>query len=230
MIEMESALLKDIMPQNLLADEGVRNAAAAIDAELKQVSELFAECLLIARIDELSPKIIDILARQWHVDFYDDTFPVETKRALVKSSIAGHRHKGTPGAVKDVVSKAFGLPAEVREWFDYGGEPYHFKVTVGMKTFPSPEAFGTAYRGIMESKNIRSALDGITGVTKPDLGGEEAARKYKALSGGIRRRITLIPEVKYEPPKFAAPLYCTGVVTIHRHSAPSVFRVSGGWG
>ena len=236
MIEMESALLRDVMPQNLLADEGVRDAAAAIDTELKKVSELFAGCLLIARIDELPSEIIDILARQWHVDFYDDTFPVETKRNLVKSSIAWHRHKGTPWAVEDVVSKAFGRPAKVTEWFDYGGEPYHFKVTVRMTAFSSPEAFGVAYQGVMESKNVRSVLDSITSVTEPDFGDHETdadgheiavTRWYKAFSGRIQRRISLKPEIKYEPPKLDAPLYCAGVVTLHRHTSPGIFRVFG---
>ena len=107
MIEMETALLKDIMPQNLLADEQVKNAAEAIDTELKKVSELYKECLLISRIDELPSDIINALARQWHVDFYDDTMPIDTRRKLVKQSIAWHKIKGTD-RFSDSVHLTFG--------------------------------------------------------------------------------------------------------------------------
>lgn len=158
MIEMESALLKDVMPQNLLADEGVRDAAAAIDTELQKVSELYIECLLIARIDELPSEIIDILARQWHVDFYDDTLPVETKRKLVKESIAWHRIKGTKAAVEAVIRTAFNT-GRVTEWFEYGGDPYHFKVDIIGAPLLDAKDIERVLQAIYTTKNTRSWLD-----------------------------------------------------------------------
>ena len=160
MIEMESALLKDVMPQNLLADEGVRDAAAAIDTELQKVSELYMECLLIARIDELPSEIIDILARQWHVDFYDDTLPVETKRKLVKESIAWHRIKGTKAAVEKVVRAVFNT-GNVHEWFEYEGSPYHFRVDVIESDTIDADEINQVVKSIESTKNTRSWLDGL---------------------------------------------------------------------
>ncbi len=160
MIEMESTFLKNIMPQNLLADENVSNAAAAIDTELQKVSELYIACLLISRIDELPSEIIDILARQWHVDFYDDTLPVETKRKLVKQSIAWHRIKGTKAAVEEVVRAVFNTGI-ISEWFEYAGQPYHFKIDIIESGALDVEVIRQVTKAIYETKNTRSWLDSL---------------------------------------------------------------------
>ena len=160
MIEMETAFLRDVMPQNLLEDVGVRNAADAIDTELKKISVLYIECLLISRIDELPSDIINILARQWHVDFYDDTLPIETRRNLVKQSIAWHRIKGTKAAVEAVIRTAFNT-GRVTEWFEYGGDPYHFKVDIIESDDLDIEVIRQVMKAIYETKNTRSWLDGL---------------------------------------------------------------------
>lgn len=73
--------------------------------------------------------IVDYLARQYHVDFYQADLSLDAKRKLVKNSIIWHRHKGTKWAVEQVVSTVFEHPAHVEEWFEYGGDPYKFKIT-----------------------------------------------------------------------------------------------------
>lgn len=229
--------IEDIIPKNLLEFAAVKNASAAIDQKLKQTSADIAIDAILARLDDLPDVVLDLLAWQWHIDYYmRGDMSRGTRIGLIKNSIAWHRKKGTPWAVEDVVSKAFGRPAKVTEWFDYDGDPYHFKVTVRMTAFSSPEAFGIAYQGVMESKNVRSVLDSITSVTEPDFGDHETGddgneipvtRKYKAFSGLIQRRIILNPEIKYKPPKFDVPMYIAGVVAIYRHTSPSIFRVFG---
>ena len=158
MIEMETAFLRDVMPQNLLEDVGVRNAADAIDTELKKISVLYIECLLISRIDELPSDIINILARQWHVDFYDDTLPIETRRNLVKQSIAWHRIKGTKAAMEAVIRTAFNT-GRVTEWFEYGGDPYHFKVDIIGAPLLDAKDIERVLQAIYTTKNTRSWLD-----------------------------------------------------------------------
>lgn len=234
---LQDLIIADIIPRNLLEFDAIKNASTAINPKLKQTSVDIAVDAILARLDDLPDAVLDLLAWQWHVDYYmRGDMSRETRVALIRNSIAWHRKKGTPWAVKDVVSKAFGKPASVEEWFDYNGEPYHFKVTVKMNTFSSLEAFGVAYQGVMESKNVRSWLDSIKSVTEPDFGDHETdeegneipvTRKYKACAGLIRRRITLKPEVKYESPKIETLLYAAGVVTIHRHTSPSIFRTFG---
>lgn len=102
MLKLIETHLLDILPPNLASDPIISIAAKAIDAELTAVTQLSRTVLILARIDELPEDVIDLLAKQFKVDFYDANTPVERKRELVRTSIAWHRIKGTPDAVQQV--------------------------------------------------------------------------------------------------------------------------------
>lgn len=243
--------LLDIMPENLLADKNIRNIANVIDKTLKVVCPKTATPAIISRIDELDSDVIDSLAWQYNVDFYEPVgMKISTKRKLVRESIAWHRMKGTPAAVEKLLSSSFGQSAKVTEWHEYGGEPYHFKVLVKTKTFPTIESLGLASQGVFVTKNTRSVLDSIKTIIEMDTGDYEkkedggegggsagggtgesemipVTRKYKGVGGVVRKCIMLQPEMKYESPKISTSVYVAGVVTLHRHTTPSIFRVFG---
>lgn len=255
MIELKDISMLDILPPNLLTDKKIRVITEALDAELHEITKCIKRCQLYSRIDELPGEVIDLLAWQFHVDFYEPIgMDIKTKRKLVKESIAWHRIKGTPAAVEMMLSSTFGRSAKVSEWYEYGGEPYHFKVSVKTKKFPTMESFGLAKQGVLAAKNTRSVLDSIKTIVEMDTGDYEkkedgseggggagggtggdagesemipVTRKYKGVGGVVRKSIILQPEMKYESPKFPTSLYVAGVVTLHRHTTPSIFRVFG---
>lgn len=84
--------------------------------------------LLWSDIDKVSENIIDHLAYQLHVDEYDMSYSLDVKREMVKQSIAIHKHKGTRFAVENAVAIIY-ESATLEEWFEYGGEPYKFRIT-----------------------------------------------------------------------------------------------------
>ena len=125
---LQSLSLLDILPDNLLADEQVAATAQALDAELQAVTKATIETLHLLSHDVLPEPVIDLLAWQWHIDYYEPLgMELETKRRLVKESIAWYRIKGTPAAIEEVVSAVFDT-SEVKEWFEYGGTLYYFKI------------------------------------------------------------------------------------------------------
>lgn len=254
MIELKDISMLDILPPNLLTDKKIRVITEALDAELHEITKCIKRCQLYSRIDELPGEVIDLLAWQFHVDFYEPIgMDIKTKRKLVKESIAWHRIKGTPAAVEMMLSSTFGRSAKVSEWYEYDGEPYHFKVSVKTKKFPTMESLGLAKQGVLAAKNTRSVLDSIKTIVEMDTGdyekkedgGEDGGagggtggdtgesemipvtRKYKGVGGVVRKSIVLQPEMKYESPEFSTNLYVAGVVTLHRHTTPSIFRVFG---
>ncbi|WP_315452223.1 phage tail protein [uncultured Selenomonas sp.] len=158
--DLQSVSLLDILPPNLLADKKINAAARALDDELQKITAATRNALLLPRLDELSEEVIDLLAWQWHVDFYEPIgMDIETKRRLIKNSIAWHRIKGTPAAVEQVVSAVFDT-SHVQEWFEYGGKPYHFKVITEDVT-TDPNVLARMRRAINAAKNTRSWLETI---------------------------------------------------------------------
>ena len=156
--DLQSVSLLDILPPNLLADEQIYAAARALDDELQKITAATRNALLLPRLDELSEEVIDLLAWQWHVDFYEPSMSIETKRQLVRESIAWHRIKGTKAAVEKMTQTVF-KGGVVTEWFEYGGEPYHFRID--LLTAPNITQDDTArlLAVVNASKNVRSVLD-----------------------------------------------------------------------
>ena len=150
--------LSESLPESIDRDN-VREVAKVIDEKLHELDVMTELCSLYPRIDELSSNLIDALAIQLHVDFYDTTLDLENRRALVKNSILWHMKKGTPFAVAGVVSAAFDK-TEVKEWYEYGGEPYHFKIVTEYVT-TEKDKLAQMRRAIESVKNVRSWLDAI---------------------------------------------------------------------
>ena len=156
--EFKALSLLDILPESIRGDPKINAAARALDAELQAVTEDIKENLLISRIDYLPENVLDLLAWQWHVDFYQPLgLDIATKRKLIRESIAWHRIKGTPAAVEKVLTAAFAR-SHVEEWYEYGGEPGYFRVTVEDAT-TDPEKLKNIRAAIYSAKNERSWLD-----------------------------------------------------------------------
>lgn len=157
MIDIKNISLIDIMPPNILKDSNVYASALALDKELQSVTEAINECLILSRIESQPGPVIDHLAWERHVDFYDPTLPLKSKIALVKGAPAWHRYKGTLAAVEELVSDVFGGAASVWEWWKYNGDPYYFKLYV-TEDFGEVAKFKRALNAV---KNKRSWLEAL---------------------------------------------------------------------
>ncbi len=160
MVDITAIRLIDLVPPSIRDDPEVQAAAAALEGELQAVTAAIPSVLLISRIDELPEDVIDLLAWQWHVDFYEPTLPLAKKRALVRQSIPWHRRKGTSGAVQEMVSTVFSAGV-VTEWFEYGGQPYHFRVETEA-VITDTTLYDRLVKVIDAAKNVRSWLESVT--------------------------------------------------------------------
>ena len=151
--------LLDIMPQSLLDDHSVKALAMAIDQELQGISSEINLCLIWSRIDELPEDVIDLLAWHLHIDWYDSAADISIKRQLVKSATRIHQQRGTPAAVEEIIQTYFG-DGYVQEWFEYGGDPYRFKVISSNASITAELA--NQFIAVLNSvKNTRSHLESI---------------------------------------------------------------------
>jgi len=187
MTDIYSAALLAILPESLKKDPQFVAMAEALTPELQAISKAIVEVVLHPRIDELPEPVVDLLAWEYHVDFYDPALPMEKKRALVKNSRQWHERKGTPSAVEEVVTIAFDV-AQVVEWFEYGGEPYHFKITTRDR-ITSEERFKEMLRAVDSAKRKSTRLQVVNIIRDNDsamfIGGKVTRMKC----------VTINPEV-----------------------------------
>lgn len=160
MNKLKNLQLTQLLPASIAADTTVKNISLSVETILQKVAGQTVAVLLLPHLDELPEAIIDELAWQYHVDTYSADFAVEVKRQRIRQSIAWHHKKGTPAAVIDMLSTIY-ASAQLEEFWEYGGEPYHFRVTVGEDRTDSAQTIDDAIRVVKLSKNARSWLDGI---------------------------------------------------------------------
>ncbi len=151
--------IADRLPESLNR-ENLRQVAQVIDEKMHELDMMSEFVSIYPRIDELSSNLIDALAIQMHVDFYDTTLPLEKRRALVKNSVRWHMRKGTKGVVQELVQTVFDSGV-VYEWFEYGGEPYYFKVELLTAPQMTIENINLLAKVINTVKNVRSWLESL---------------------------------------------------------------------
>ena len=150
--------LENILPHSLLRDKKFLALARSLDLQLNLLSSEIELVLHLPRLDYLPSDVLDHLAVQYHVDFYQTNFSDKVKRQLIRETIFWHRIKGTPAGVEKAVS-TFMVNATVEENWQYGGKPYFFRIiTKGLKYLTDEDDF---LRLVYESKNTRSWLEEI---------------------------------------------------------------------
>lgn len=126
-MKLEQIDLVKLLPEFMRGDRANRGLAAGANIVLRDVATKAKLLTVWNRIDNMTDEQLDELAWELNVEWYKSTADIQTKRAIIKSSDKVHAKLGTKWAVEQIITDYFGSGA-VREWWEYGGEPYHFKV------------------------------------------------------------------------------------------------------
>lgn len=131
----------------------------ALNPKFKDLGNEVKSCLIYSRIDYLDSEVLDELAWQMNINWYDSKADIDIKRALIKNSLKVFKYRGTPYAVEQVVQDYFG-DGYVEEWFEYEGNPYMFRVVTSNPAVTAELAnqFSMAVDSV---KNMRSHLEQI---------------------------------------------------------------------
>lgn len=158
MTRLTESEICQILPASLIGIPEVQALSFAIgNAVHKMIA--YADLISInGMIDYLPESVLNLLAIELRSQYYDESMGIDTKREIVKKTILWYHHAGTPSAVQELIETIFGI-GEVVEWFDYGGEPYRFKIKTN--TVITEDAISRFNKIIKEVKNTRSHMEGI---------------------------------------------------------------------
>lgn len=159
MTNIYSINLLDLIPSNLKQDRFIEALAIVLSEELNDISNDIPLLLLMKNIHLQKEEVVDMLAWQQHVDYYDPTLTLEQKREIVAKSDFFHRYKGTSAAVEQLVNTVFG-DGVVQEWYEYGGMPGYFKVITSNWTVTNENA-ETFTKALASVKRETSRLEKV---------------------------------------------------------------------
>lgn len=149
------------LPDVLQQDDNMRSLAEAIAGQLVPCIADTDEPRIFPRIDELNETLLDTLAWDFKVDWWDYSYSLQEKRNTLRQSWYVHKHMGTPAAVMAALSAIY-PNSKVEEWWAYGGEPYHFRllIPVDASTLDASK-HATVLSLVTFYKNLRSVLDSV---------------------------------------------------------------------
>lgn len=150
----------DYLPGALKQDPKIKAIAEAVTKEALTVSGEIENVLIYSRIDELPEALIDILAYDMHVDWYDYSFPLNVKRDILKSSVKVHKKMGTKYAVEKALGALY-PKSEVEEWYQYEGQPHHFRIVCDVTENRVTASFQEIVNAVMMYKRLSSHLDEV---------------------------------------------------------------------
>lgn len=171
-------------------------AAATAEALADRLAEI-DRLRIISNIDNLEEALLAILARDFKVDWWDPSYSLEEKRRTVKDSWRVHKTLGTKAAVETAIRAIYPLTT-VEEWFEYGGEPYHFRLNIDITSDSGDRA---RQRRVLERlnfyKSLRSHNDGVRYFLVPE--------KSWAVAGGLFAGSREIDRAKIAVPPLKRP-------------------------
>lgn len=162
-----NASWEDLIPSQLVQDKRMAALAEVIAEQKRRIAGEIWRTRVWGNIDRLPEEILDILAYDLKIDWWDVSYSVQQKRQLIKDSWFVHRKIGTPAAVETAISAIY-ENSQVVEWFEYGGEPGYFKILIDA-TYQNVEQ--EKNQRVLERvnyyKNVRSWLDGVEYFAQP---------------------------------------------------------------
>ena len=129
----------------------------ASDIAFAERLELIDALLLNINPNSCPITLLPHLANELDVDI--NGLDEKTSRQLVSSALEVHKFKGTAYSLKKAIASE-NEDIETKEWFNYGGEPYHFKLClheIGI----SQAHFTRLKEMALTYKNVRSVFEGL---------------------------------------------------------------------
>ncbi|AHN84839.1 tail protein I [Vibrio phage phi 2] len=171
MSNKEQIKIIDITPESLKQDEQILAMCEALQPQMDDVDSSIPIIEIYSRIDELPEPILRMLAVENRVfqNEWELALTIEAKRNLVKSSFFLNKTKGTRASIERIFS-LLNITASIQEWFEYGGDPFWFKVSIydiegrGL----TESELQQAVRMINRYKPLRCRLDSIDASVKAE--------------------------------------------------------------
>lgn len=157
MINIRDGELLDMMPSVLKTPEAV-----ALSHAIRQAYARYLVCedgaAIFSSRGVSRDNVLDALAVELRVRNYDQSWPTSQKSLVVMSAFGVAMKDGTRWALDRLVSIACDGGGEVREWYEYGGNPGHFRIKI-------PSSSASHYVEILSmleaAKRLTARLDSI---------------------------------------------------------------------
>ena len=148
-----------LIPDSILSDE-----TNIFDELFRRFGEIDLTRMLIYIIDAVDASALPHLAWQFHItnnEGWQLATSDEQRRQLIKKSISLHKMKGKISGITYIL-KLLGFVVTCEKWNEYGGDPYHFKLSLTSGSHNYTDTIAAQISRIIdEYKRASNVLDSI---------------------------------------------------------------------
>lgn len=167
MIKLSGSRFTDIMPENLASQVETKAFAYAVGRQIEKLCAYSDAARTYAAIATMPEWLLDYMAVELRTPSYDENYSLKTKRELIQGSLLFYTQMGTPAAVNRIIETIFET-GYIEEWYEYDGDPHHFRAYVGDGGEVGPGELEEFRRVLSSVKRISSWLDDIITITAMD--------------------------------------------------------------
>ena len=167
MIKLSGSRFTDIMPDNLASQVETQAFAYAVGRQIEKLCAYSDAARTYAAIATMPEWLLDYMAVELRTPSYDENYSLKTKRALIQGSLLFYTQMGTPAAVNRIIETIFET-GYIEEWYEYDGDPHHFRAYVGDGGEVGPGELEESRRVLSSVKRLSSWLDDIITITAMD--------------------------------------------------------------
>ena len=167
MIKLSGSRFTQIMPENLAGQVETQAFAYAVGRQMEKLCAYSDAARTYAAIATMPEWLLDYMAVELRTPSYDENYSLNTKRALIQGSLLFYSQMGTPAAVNRIIETIF-QTGYIEEWYEYDGDPHHFRAYVGDGGEVKPGELEEFRRVLSSVKRLSSWLDDIITITAMD--------------------------------------------------------------
>lgn len=121
LLSLQTKFMKD--------DQTTRGFCYALDDPMRDIADKTLKALLWLNYRNLDEKVLDAMAVSLNIPWYDSEADYEVKAYIIEKSDEVNLYRGTAKGIK-LVFEAWNVTIYILEWFNYGGDPFHYKILI----------------------------------------------------------------------------------------------------
>ena len=181
---LKNAQIADGLPRILGEQPWVKALSMAMLELHQKTMGYIAGSQIYTAIDTVAEEVLDALAVNWKIDWYDTGYDIEQKRRIVKTALNIRRTMGTAGAARTQADAIY-PGTKLEEWFEYGGTHGKFRLRVNITTVEERQKFAAMTiaeieRRLAAAKRFSAHLEEVEYY---DAGGTATAYGIAAMAG-----------------------------------------------
>lgn len=160
MINVRDVTISDLLPYTMKTPKNIA-LSKAFGEMTRYLYDTLQSVVFWADIKTASDMLLNSMAAEIDCPFYENGMSIEQKRELIEVSDIYNSRTGTTSAVDKLIAAAF-KNGNIQEWYEYGGNPYCFKINMDSELSKSEmNDFNYFFSMLRKIKNARSKLEVI---------------------------------------------------------------------